>query len=74
MQNLAKTAILSPSSIQNVEAAQMKLSWETIQSRAVTFAKKWQEAHNEESEAQSFEREFMHLWRGRPHSHRSGLF
>ena len=40
----------------------MKLSWESIQSRAVAFAKKWQEAHNEESEAQSFEREFMQVF------------
>ena len=40
----------------------MKLSWDQIQSRAVAFAKKWQEAHNEESEAQSFEREFMQVF------------
>ena len=37
----------------------MPLSWDTIQSNAVAFTKRWQDARNEKSEAQSFVRDFL---------------
>ena len=37
----------------------MPLSWEAIQSNAVTFSKRWKDARNEKSEAQSFVRDFL---------------
>lgn len=40
----------------------MKLSWEEIQARAITFSKKWETAHREEAEAQSFQRDFFKVF------------
>ena len=35
------------------------LTWEQIQSRAFAFAKRWQEATNEEADAQGFTTAFL---------------
>jgi len=40
----------------------MALSWEEIQARAITFSKKWETAHREEAEAQSFQRDFFKVF------------
>ena len=40
----------------------MALSWEEIQARAVAFSKKWEAAHREEAEAQSFQRDFFKVF------------
>ena len=40
----------------------MALSWEEIQARAVAFSKKWESAHREEAEAQSFQRDFFKVF------------
>ncbi|MDD6088545.1 MAG: hypothetical protein PUB69_04470 [Desulfovibrionaceae bacterium] len=40
----------------------MQLSWEEIQARAITFSKKWETAHREEAEVQSFLRDFFKVF------------
>jgi hypothetical protein len=35
------------------------LSWDTIQSNALVFSKRWKDAQNEKSESQSFIRDFL---------------
>ena len=40
----------------------MKLSWDIIQSNAITFSKKWQKAESEEAEAQSFVTDFLRVF------------
>ena len=40
----------------------MQLSWEDIQSNAITFAKKWRDAKNEEADAQGFEADFLRVF------------
>jgi len=40
----------------------MALSWDEIRANALNFSKKWQDASNEEAEAQSFEREFFKVF------------
>lgn len=40
----------------------MKLSWEEIQARAVTFSKKWESARREEAEAQLFQQDFFKVF------------
>ncbi len=40
----------------------MTLSWDEIQTNAVKFAKRWQDAHNEEAQAQTFETEFLRVF------------
>ena len=38
------------------------LSWDDIQSNAIAFSKRWKDGHNEEAEAQSFTRDFFHVF------------
>jgi len=40
----------------------MQLSWDDIQSNAITFAKKWRDAKNEEADAQGFEADFLRVF------------
>lgn len=37
------------------------LTWDSIQSNAVAFSKRWKDGKNEEAEAQSFTSDFMHV-------------
>jgi len=43
------------------EVKQM-LSWDSIQSNAVAFSKRWKDAHNEEAQAQSFMTDFLQVF------------
>ena len=38
------------------------LTWDSIQSNAVAFSKRWKDGHNEEAEAQSFTTDFLHVF------------
>jgi len=38
------------------------LSWDEIQQNAVAFAKRWEKAHNEEAQAQSFETQLLQVF------------
>ena len=40
----------------------MQLAWDEIQANAVTFSKKWQNAKNEEAEAQGFQIDFLRVF------------
>ncbi|MDR0499363.1 MAG: hypothetical protein LBH03_06500, partial [Holophagales bacterium] len=40
----------------------MKLSWDDIQANAISFSKRWEDAHDEMSEAQSFVRAFLAIF------------
>ena len=40
----------------------MPLSWDEIQQNAVAFAKRWEKAHNEEAQAQSFETQLLQVF------------
>jgi hypothetical protein len=38
------------------------LTWDEIQANAITFSKRWKDAHNEEAQAQSFETSLLHVF------------
>jgi len=40
----------------------MPLSWDSIQSNAVAFSKRWKDGRNEEAEAQPFTVDFLHVF------------
>ena len=40
----------------------MKLTWDSIQSNAITFSKRWKDAQNEEAQAQAFELDFLRVF------------
>jgi len=40
----------------------MRLTWDLIQSKAIAFSKRWQEAANEEAQAQSFVTDFLRVF------------
>ena len=40
----------------------MPLTWDSIQSNAVAFSKRWKDGHNEEAESQSFTTGFLHVF------------
>lgn len=40
----------------------MQLTWDEIQANAITFSKRWKDAHNEEAQAQAFELDFLHVF------------
>jgi hypothetical protein len=40
----------------------MPLAWDTIQANAVAFVKRWEKAHNEEAQAQSFETDLLRVF------------
>ncbi len=38
------------------------LTWDEIQANAITFSKRWKDAHNEEAQAQTFEVDFLRVF------------
>jgi len=38
------------------------LAWDSIQSNAIAFSKRWKDGRNEVAEAQSFTTDFLHVF------------